>query len=1745
MSYNVPEDEKQTFNKKTQKGLVVLAGDIGDTLARLKTIQPETLVEAYNKPVQAPVTRDLTPLERYVYEPQPVEEVADLTAPVARESMVTPQEEPRVVSNFANQAQEQFGGDMVSITPYEQAVTDIVGAEVDSLRNDAGEIASSPLEVFAKPLDANKIKALGFVDGEGKPTERGKLFFHLKNSGVFNEDGTINKKGIAYLTPLEEMQDISGEWVNKPENREIFDTLWKDGLIRTSGSLGEIGAGVVDLLKKGVMSLPEGVSQGAQAAWYNSQTWPSLIGMDDRRPQELRDKMVASEYGIYEEFVRGVIGLSGIAGIAKAKTKSVLSGILPQEVEDEADQDLVRARYDLWNAQQNYINKDAGELAETILNIDGAVKQVDEVKSRIGKDEFNKQYGQGSAFQQLFLSPENLVTANFAVKAATSAPLATRVGLTAQRRLGNIAKQEMAIAQGKVAVAEANALLKKEAASVNLANRLAADISTRAGSNPELVARANQASQVATRLTEEANKIRATLPAITSELDNLVAKRNSLATRIPEAYSQKVLQTMELGRQVRAMPAKAVGATLERVGDTISKTDTAITNYLQERGLDQMYTAAVGAAGVMGLAGSPVIGAIGAAAAALKTGKVLSNYGKLFRYVGKEMENVRGQIPFWKRVAAHTAPGSFGRGVAHTFNMLDLGGVTSDTIRRAGRGVAAAAPTDLMFEYLSDGADMRPETLYQAGAESFFIGGSFAGAGGAFMGTKKRMRELSIGDELNFRRDLTDPRQKALFEAIPAGTRRAIATYSIANPTLNYIFKDSGASRYDPNTNTAIINVKSTNPIKALVAHETLHHTIIKNNMENGISALFLGDTKNNTVGGLFRSRDGKLDPNFEAFRDGYYKRLGIEGMSNAERDAIYPLDKIAVEYFIEKHADQYAAMAESGELGAVASSGAARRKLGSILETVLPRIPVLKDLHFKSGGMIDANGAWVTGNGILDAEGVKRDPITSKMFREMNRRSAGLVPGQFDPLMSDKQDSGAPLILNPADGIDAELLHPLVKVDDTGRPIMQDGKPVALDRATELERALAGLTAKEVLQRKRDENYAPEKGEAHIDDEGQYQPGWLSNDVLTEIFAKNNYNPEQKRIMREMNRLVKKGSGDRVVMINFPGTTRNKAGKVVYKPQAATMRDTVPVAITISKDGNILYGLMSVTKLHENIQKRSQSKRGKKLYGGNVDLILRDTQAMMDYHKQGVDSLEYFSQKYGAVEADQRKKFINTMFGLLNQKEQAVLNPMLLEDGVKSRDNVYRTYRADRVSKAVPMSPDEYPAMPFSYEAVSAVRMPEQRQMPEVSPEDLNPVANKQEAQGLWADGKQMFAINEMDEKLTPITSKAMLDSYPADAIGWMEPEQPASASPAETMPEINQPAKTGQMRFLPEPVEKLSAFKGKRVQVLTSDLSLVGDVKYGDYTARFKGGPGYLDNDGWAFTDKNAADAFVTRWKKDGEPLIGLASLGSANHLNSLDARKAYAEKWKYLISIGKLDKAEVDSHIKEAMSRIKSSNAKSVKADWKNAASMIENSDDLSNYFDKIPWAAAPMFYEKLTAKTLPIKYATLVENGLDLESAAKEYRQPEFEGAELGDLYAIAEYDGSEPEYKPELNKAYPWRIKFKKKATLSQMHNVADLTTDPRAFAGLKVGGRLGAQPLMVTGINLDKLMSGDIKGSSKPLVLKPETAKTKSNKATQFGSGNPSAYKSYEQIVAEKELEKPKPKAKGNSSAIANAANLK
>jgi hypothetical protein len=62
-----------------------------------------------------------------------------------------------------------------------------------------------------------------------------------------------------------------------------------------------------------------------------------------------------------------------------------------------------------------------------------------------------------------------------------------------------------------------------------------------------------------------------------------------------------------------------------------------------------------------------------------------------------------------------------------------------------------------------------------------------------------------------------------------------------------------------------------------------------------------------------------------------------------------------------------------------------------------------------------------------------------------------------------------------------------------------------------------------------------------------------------------------------------------------------------------------------------------------------------------------------------------------------------------------------------------------------------------------------------------LQPVANRVEADRLFGEGKEMYAVNEMDGETLPITSKEMLDAYPPDAIYWDEPETSYSVTPEQ----------------------------------------------------------------------------------------------------------------------------------------------------------------------------------------------------------------------------------------------------------------------------------------------------------------------------------------------------------------------------
>jgi len=282
----------------------------------------------------------------------------------------------------------------------------------------------------------------------------------------------------------------------------------------------------------------------------------------------------------------------------------------------------------------------------------------------------------------------------------------------------------------------------------------------------------------------------------------------------------------------------------------------------------------------------------------------------------------------------------------------------------------------------------------------------------------------------------------------------------------------------------------------------------------------------------------------------------------------------------------------------------------------------------------------------------------------------------------------------------------------------------------------------------------------------------------------------------------------------------------------------------------------------------------------------------------------------------------------------------------------------------------------------------------------------------------------------------------------------------------------------FLPSPGNpnaSLKDFNGKFVQVLTSDLSVVGDKKSDGVMISFQGGPGYLSvNDAWGFTNQGGARSFQTRWERDGRPLVGITSMKQENHRASTLTREYYVRKFMEAINEGKIAESTVNRHIRAALKRaIDGKNG--LTNDQKAALKTVKTIEDFLRVFpDKelIPWKATPMIYEKLDLKGLPIKQDRLKKLGLDTSTILRETRQPEYNDIKKGSLLAIAEYDGSDAVYRPDLNSAYPWSIPLKEKAFLKDFADIQDLSSR-RELRG--PDGEANMAVAMGAGVMLDRL----------------------------------------------------------------------
>jgi hypothetical protein len=888
--------------------------------------------------------------------------------------------------------------------------------------------------------------------------------------------------------------------------------------------------------------------------------------------------------------------------------------------------------------------------------------------------------------------------------------------------------------------------------------------------------------------------------------------------------ADKFNQMMQKAKEVPYMPITMVGSTLEYVGRNMIGIDKGLSKLASKIGVDKAYNAMNKISSLSGLGTVGAAAGLGPAAfipAAIKTAwstaPFIEGAGKFINLVGKEAMKSRADIGFWKRIYAMPNQGPVNRAIAGFMDTATLGGRVTDLGVRTTKGVLAAVPADLAFQYVGEGGKMDAGSIGEALSESVFFGGAGGGLGAITMGSKQKIRSLQNGNALNFYRTLEDPQQRVMFNGMPEDYRRAIGTFSATNPGARVMFTTIGGGGIDPNTNTIYINPNSSNPIKPLVTHEFMHH-MMNNGIGEGIVAQLVGDGYQ--TGGILRTADGKYEPQYEAFKEEYVDRLrqqhaqmikmreaiGDKIPAN-EREFQAPSEKyLAEEYFIESNVEDMLGLVESGKLGKMAGRMVINDKVRALGDSILNKSSILRDLHFKLGGVMDKNGKMVSGNGFLGGQ-MYQSPEIRRMFKKMVSDSVGRKGG-FDQARV-KAKEGVKLKIN---GKTDPILKSMVSFwegDADGVPFLdKDGDFIPLKKETEEMRATAGLLLID------DQNKRQANGETIAEGQLVYNPDtqtwsgkYLTEDQIRILRLSGRFNNPQIRQLEMLNEAAKatldpnaapETRGNRFSIIYQAALKRNKKGKWRYDQIEPSLRDVVPYGVEITKKGNILIRIMSTNQMHANISKKAASKKGIQLYEGNIEAILRDVNRVIELHGEadGKPTDAHFKEKYGAA-WESHKAFINSVFGNVGAGHKDI-NPLVASDKV---DAVVKTYRLDRINKATQMVgstnlpyqnnlvkinylPEGEPILDEngepkdlrytpSYED-SQVRMPEaQRAMPEVvSPEDLNPVANKQEAQGLWADGKRMFALNEMDEKLTPITSKAMLDSYSADAIGWIEPQ-------------------------------------------------------------------------------------------------------------------------------------------------------------------------------------------------------------------------------------------------------------------------------------------------------------------------------------------------------------------------------------
>jgi hypothetical protein len=1169
-------------------------------------------------------------------------------------------------------------------------------------------------QLFPAVNSVEDLVAHGYATPDGQVTERGQMALSLRRVGALKEDYTLNDTGKTLMASRddllkEENIDLYREY-KRLELDEAPDVgIWDS--IKDIASKTVQGANVIAENELG------GIKDIASSRVFGGAF--NQYGAEALTPEKRAETRIETEEAAKDLFASS----AGLARAAATEIDKVAAKTMWDGMMQDYQVSYLEQKYDRDLADMEKVN--TAEVADELAKVIGLKTQFAEGRQQAEQllgPEATQQAIEGGRAAGLTLSlvnplaPEALaarVGFGVAQKGVTAAfkPIARKL-LESENKAAQALAANQRVTGLNSHLAQTQYLAKSAEDQAIFAERQADKLS-----NMGLVDRANAARTLADNLRTKGLEAGARAQGLTDE----IARASDEAAKLAQdaAVADKINFVAQKARELPGMPLQAIGGLIEGTGKAMIGIDKGLSTLASKIGADKAWNAMNRISSLSGLGGAGAAMGLGPAAfipaairTAWSTAPFLKGAGNFVRMVGKETANARGQIPFWQRVANYENLGSTQRAVAHLMDTATIGGRLTGAAGDVAKGMAAAYPVDLAFQWISDGGEMDMNTLKQAAAETVVFGGGGA-LGGIVAGSPDRIKKLQRGDALNFYRNLRDGGQRVAFNALNDGMKRSIGTYASSFPNLNVRFTDQGGGAFDKATNTAFINPMARNPLKPLLAHEINHYILVRNQMEGGVAAALVGDGVQ--TGGILRGKDGKLDPNFQAFKDEYTRRLEAqhnrqidtrvaagEKVPARERAFAAPTDNdIAIEYFVDSMADDMMGMAESGELGKQAGRMLVTRKMQSLGNAILQQAPIIKDFFYKLGGATDKSGRAVYGNGLL-AEGIREIPEMKKLFRKMISESAGR-PMHVAKVTKGESDGHAIPIMGKDDPILNEMTS-LWETDADGVPLRdKNGDYIPLSDQTEQLRASSGLMLLEDQQNRINRGETLEPGELRFNPEENAWTGeYLTDRQIQILRTSGRFNNAQLRQLDMLNGAAKENTGRRFLVFNQPATKKRKGKRVAYDTLGVSMREIVPYGIKITKDGNLLVRLMSVQQLHANAFEKAASKRGQSLYKGNAEQILNDVNQVIENHGRNEPTDAYFKSRYGN-EWEVRKNFINTVFGNVG-KGQKDINPLLAAE--KAKNAVVKTYRIDRINKATEL--EGRTNLPYQNHLVKVNFMPE-----------------------------------------------------------------------------------------------------------------------------------------------------------------------------------------------------------------------------------------------------------------------------------------------------------------------------------------------------------------------------------------------------------------------------------------------------